>query len=146
VPINETLIKRFEGGLEMGGKKLFGLLVMGAALVGTSTMAAAGKGGGTVTGHITVPDAVYGGMTTATVNPGGDVYVYVQCYAPDFNGAYVYAAFFPADANKQAQIGPLWSTVWPQGPAQCQAQEGAFTRNGFGKWDPVATTTFNVSG
>ena len=60
--------------------------------------------------------------------------MYVQCYAPDFGGEYVYAAFFPADANNQAQIGPLWSTVWPQSSAACQAQEGYFTRNGFGKW------------
>jgi hypothetical protein len=130
-------------------KKLFGLIVAGAAVIGMSSIAIAGKGGGaaSVTGHISVPDAVYGGMTTATVNPGGtDVYVYVQCYAPEFGGTYVYAAFFPVDANKQAQVGPLWSTLWPQGPASCQAQEGSFTRNGFGKWDPVATTTFMVTG
>lgn len=131
-----------------GSKKLLGLMVMATAVIGMSSIAAAGRGGGgAVTGHITVADAAYGGMTTATVNPGGtDVYVYVQCYAPDFNGTYVYAAFFPVDANKQAQIGPLWSTLWPQGPASCQATEGSFTRNGFGKWDPVATTTFMVTG
>jgi hypothetical protein len=132
----------------MGGKKLLGLIVMGAALIGTSSIASAGKGGGanSATGHITVSDAVYGGMTTATLNPGGAVYAYVQCYAPDFGGEYVYAAFFPADANNQAQIGPLWSTLWPQGDAACQAQEGYFTRDGFGKWTVVATTTFHVTG
>jgi len=132
-----------------GSKKLFGLMVMGAAVFGMSSIAVAAKGGGasSVSGHISVPDAVYGGMTTATVNPGGtDIYVYVQCYAPEFGGAYVYAAFFPADASNQAQIGPLWSTDWPQGNASCQAQEGYFTRNGFGKWVDVATTTFLVTG
>jgi hypothetical protein len=136
-----------------GSKKFIGLVAMGAAVIGMSSVAVAGKGGGggggggNVSGVISVPDALYAGTTTATVNPGGtDVYVYVQCYTPDFGGDYVYAAFFPVDANNQAELGPLWSTLWPQGSASCQAQEGYFTRNGFGKWVDVATTTFRVNG
>jgi hypothetical protein len=94
-----------------------------------------------------VPDAAYGGMTTATVNPGtADTYVLVQCYAPDFGGNYVYAAYFPVDANNHAEVGPLWSTLWPRGDASCTAQEGYFTRNGFGRWESLAATTFHVAG
>ncbi len=96
---------------------------------------------------ITVPDALYAGMTTATVNPGGaNTYVFVQCYAPDFGGKYVYAAYFPVDSSNHAAVGPLWSTLWPQGDASCKAQEGYFTKNGFGRWVSLATTTFHVSG
>ena len=141
----------------MGGKRgLVGLVLMSAAVLASSAIAvAAPKGGsgkdaggaGNVTGVISVPDTVYAGTTTATVNPGGeDVYVFVQCYTPDFGGAYVYAAYFPVDGNNQAQVGPLWSTKWLGGDAACQAQEGYFTRNGFGRWVDVATTTFRVTG
>ena len=83
-------------------------------------------------------------MTSATVNPGGEnVYVLVKCYTSD--GRFVYAAYFPVDANKNANIGPLWSTLWSNSSAQCSAEEGYFTRNGFGKWVVAASTTFNVS-
>ena len=107
-----------------------------------------GNGGnGPSTGVITVSDAVYAGMTTATVNPGGaDTYVFVQCYAPDFNGAYVYAGVLPGGFDQPSSDRALWSTLWPQGDASCQAQEGYFTRNGFGRWVDLATTTFHVDG
>ena len=142
----------------MGGSRgIVGLAIAAAvALSGSALALAAPKGGagggkdsgsGSTSGVITVADAVYGGTTTATVNPGGeDVYVFVQCYAPDFGGQYVYAAYFPVDAANKAEIGPLWSTLWPGGDAACQAQEGYFTRNGFGKWVDAATTTFRVTG
>ena len=32
-------------------------------------------------------------------------------------GEYVYAAYFPVDVNNQAQVGPLWSTLWLEGDA-----------------------------
>jgi hypothetical protein len=103
-----------------------------------------GGGGSGDNGHITVPDAVYGGMTTATVNPGGDnVHVLVKCYTAD--GSFVYAANFPMDTNKNANIGPLWSTLWSNSSAECLAEEGYYTRNGFGEWTVVASTTVNVS-
>ena len=83
-------------------------------------------------------------MTTATVNPGGtDVHVLVKCYTGD--GAFVYAAYFPVDANNSAQIGPLWSTPWSNSSATCPAEDGYYTRNGFGKWVVNASTTFAVS-
>ena len=111
------------------------LLVVALVFAGGAVAAKGGGGNGPATGVISVPDAAYGGMATATVNPGGaDTYVFVQCYAPDFGGKYVYAAYVPVDANNQAAVGPLWSTLWPRGDASCQAQEGYFTRNGFGRW------------
>jgi len=106
-----------------------------------------GDGNGPTTAVITVPDAEYAGMTTATVNrAGADMHVFVQCYAPDSGGTYVYAAYFPVDSSNHAAVGPLWSTLWPRGDASCQAQEGYFTRDGFGRWESVATTTFRVTG
>jgi hypothetical protein len=114
---------------------------------GTALAVSGGGGQGRLTGTISVGDAVWAGTTTATVNPGGEnVYVFVQCYAPDIGGKYVYARYFPVDENNHAAIGPLWSTLWPQGDASCSAQEGYFTRNGFGKWVSLAATTFNVTG
>ena len=71
-------------------------LLLLAALPGVA-MAGKGGNGGTgggapVTGVITIADAEHGGMTSATVNPGGaDVYVFVQCYKPDIGGEYVFA-------------------------------------------------------
>ncbi len=128
-------------------RTLIGLFLIFALVFASAAIASKGGGGNGSTGVITVPDAEYAGMTTATVNPGGaDTYVFVQCYAPDVGGTYVYAAYFPVDANNRAAIGPLWSTLWPQGDASCQAQEGYFTRNGFGRWVSEATTTFRVTG
>ena len=93
-------------------------------------------------GQITVAEPVsHGGMTTATVNPGGaDVYVFVRCYAPDLDGAYVYAAYFPVTAV----IGPLASSLWTSGGASCIAEEGYFARNGFGRWVLLASDHFSV--
>ena len=127
-------------------KKMFvaaATIAIFALLVSPAFGAPGGNGGGKVSGHITVGDAVYGGMTTATVNPGGaNVYVYVECST---DGKLVYAAYFPVDSNNHADVGPLWSTLWSNSAAQCSAQEGYFTRNGFGKWVVDATTTFAVS-
>jgi hypothetical protein len=105
---------------------------------------AAKGGGGRQAGVITVPDTVHGGTTTATVNPGGDVYVFVQCYTPQLGGEYVYAKYFDVIDNT-ALLGPLQSRMWQEGAAGCRAQEGYFMRDGFGKWVVVAETTFNVS-
>jgi hypothetical protein len=126
-------------------RRAFAVLLLAVALLPISTafVAMGGKPGGA----IIVPDASYGGYTTAVVNPGGtNVYVFVQCYAPDFDGQYVYAAYFPVDANKQATLGPLWSTLWPGGNASCKATEGYFRRDGLGKWVGVASTNFQVAG
>lgn len=98
-------------------------------------------------GAITVAEPVsHGGTTTATVNPGGaDVYVFVRCYTPDLDGAYVYAAYFPVGADQTAVIGPLASSKWTRGAASCIAEEGYFTRNGFGRWVIEASDRFNVN-
>lgn len=126
---------------------LAGLLLLSALVFTGAAIAAKGGGGNAPGGVISVPDAVWGGTTTATVNPGGEsAEVFVQCYAPDFGGTYVYAAYFSVNASDQALIGPLWSTLWPQGAASCRAQEGYFKRAGFGRWVALATTTFSVSG
>ena len=122
------------------------VLLIGLMLVFAGAAYAA-KGGGSASGHITVADATWGGMTTATVNPGGeDTYVLVKCYAPDFGGAFVYARYFEADANNRAEIGPLSSSLWPRGDGSCTAEEGYYTRNGFGRWVVLASTTFKVAG
>jgi hypothetical protein len=90
---------------------------------------------------IVVPDAVYGDEVVATATPGGsDVYVFVQCYNPE----YVYAAYFLVDAGGYATLGPLHASTWPNSAARCTASEGYFTRDGFGKWVEYASTTFNV--
>ena len=126
---------------------LVGVLASSMLLFAGTALAAKG-GGGAATGDISVPNATYGGMTTATVNPGGeDTYVFVQCYAPDLVVRTSTRAYFPVDSSsKTAAIGPLSSTLWPEGDASCRAQEGYYTRNGFGRWVSLATTTFSVSG
>ena len=112
----------------------------------TASSSASAQGGAQKSGVISVPDAAYGGMTTATVNPGGaNTYVFVQCYR-DSDGKYVYAAYFAVDSSNHASVGPLWSTLWPSGSASCTAQEGYFRRDGFGKWVSLASTTFRVAG
>lgn len=127
--------------LQLGLSLIFVLVFASAAIAGK------GGGNGAARGVITVPDATYGGTTTAIVNPGGaETYVFAQCYAPDFGGTYVYAAYFPVDAANQAQIGPLTSSLWQGGNASCRAQEGYFARAGFGRWVSLATTTFRVTG
>jgi hypothetical protein len=70
-------------------------------------------------------------MTTAIVNHGGtDVYVLVKCYIGD--GAFVYAAHFPVDANKNAQIGPLDVIAVVNSAATCTAEERYFTGTASG--------------
>jgi len=110
----------------MGGKKLLGLIVMGAALIGTSSAAMAGKGSG-------APKAV----SSITLNQGGDAarvvgslsfgqnvtftttveqltggeypMVYVQCYSVD-DGSLLYGMLDHADAA--FLLGGSWSPWW----------------------------------
>ncbi len=136
VGLQALLIAAIVAGLAFAGSAVFGSAPGGAYDVFAAKP---------VSGRITVAGPVaHGGSTTATVNPGGtDVYVFVQCYAAD--GAYVYAAYSPVSAEKTASIGPLTSPVWAGGGANCTAQEGYFTRNGFGKWVVSAATEFTVN-
>jgi hypothetical protein len=125
-------------------------MVSGAAVLALAiTVFSAGLGNAAKpeSGQITVAEPVsHGGLTTATVNPGGaDVYVFVRCYTPDLDGAYVYAAYFPVGADQTAVIGPLASSLWTSGGASCIAEEGYFTRNGFGRWVLQASDHFSVA-
>lgn len=95
---------------------------------------------------ITVADATYAGYTIASVDANHpDSLVFVQCYTPDFEGTYVYAAYFVV-IDKQATVGPLWSTLWYPSSADCVATHGWFSARGFGEWKVIASTTFHVDG
>lgn len=96
---------------------------------------------------VAVADTVYGGTTVADYTGSNSAeYVYVQCYKPDFNGEYVFAAFY-AIVDGQAQLGPFatGSTWTTPAPADCRAEAGFFKARGFGDWKPVASTTFHVN-
>lgn len=88
---------------------------------------------------IAVPDGVFGGVTTATANPGGDSWVHVRCYN---EGGVAMEAWKKVDANNQAtfQLGPTPS--WSSGGASCEAEEGYFAKRGF---KVLAKTTFEVA-
>jgi hypothetical protein len=93
------------------------------------------------TGHITVPDGVYGGTTTATLNPGGTgIWAYARCYQGE---TLVYAETVRANSSNEATftLGP--TPLWTGGAANCTAEEGTWSRNH--KWRAVAATTFNVT-
>lgn len=93
-------------------------------------------------GSITVPDGVFGGTTTATLNPGGSgVWAHAECFQA---GKRVYAEYVKADSLNEAtfRLGP--TPNWSSGPADCTAEEGTWARNG--RWRVVADTTFHVSG
>jgi hypothetical protein len=83
---------------------------------------------------------VFGSTATATVNPGGDVYVRARCYQ---NGVHVYEQYVRVDSNNRAvlQLGP--TPLWSGGAASCTAEEGSFGRNQ--RWHTIARTSFSVS-
>ena len=94
--------------------------------------------------YVIVPDAIYSGYTTALAADGPeDRYVFVQCYNPE----YVYAAYFEV-VDGIAEIGPLWSTLWPESSAECTATLGYAEYNQGGntqRWIELASTTFMVN-
>jgi hypothetical protein len=95
-----------------------------------------------VSGHITVPDGVFGGTTTATVNPGGEkVWVHARCWQ---DGTLVYEQYVKVDANNQAVLNLGPTPMWTSGAADCDAREGYWARNN--RWRTVASTTFHVAG
>jgi hypothetical protein len=105
-------------------------------VAGTGTAAAA-----RTTARITVPDGVYAGTTTASVNPGGSgAWAFAECR----QGGTVVLRQYRDAASGQAtfQLGPTPS--WTGGAADCTAQEGQWDRNG--RWKTLATTTFHVDG
>lgn len=108
------------------------------SLVGTGLANAAGRSSGT----ITVPDGVFAGTTTATVNPGGEqTWVFAECAQ---GGSVVYRQWVKAAADNTAvlTLGPTPS--WSSGGATCFAQEGYWFKGS--RWRVVAETTFTVSG
>jgi|GEM_PF-6379837 len=122
------------------------LLLLVIVIAGPAIAESGGRGKGSgnkVEGHLVVPDTTYGSTVVAAANPGGDdVYVFTQCWLKD--GTYVFAAFYSV-VDGQAVIGPLRATTWSIAAAGCTAQEGYFTRNGWGKWVVLAADTFEVA-
>lgn len=102
--------------------------------------------GARLSGSVSVPDGTWSGMVTATVSVpelpknSTPAYVFGQCYVGD---EYVWAKYHDVVGNS-SEVGPLDSRLWPNGDAECVATLGYFTRNGFGKWVPLATDTFHV--
>lgn len=106
-----------------------------ADLAGTGS-ALAGR-----SGAISVPDGVFAGTTTATVNPGGSgTWAYARCYQ---GGVLVYAQYVRVNSANQATftLGP--TPMWTGGGADCTAEEGSWSRNN--RWRSVASTAFQVS-
>jgi hypothetical protein len=121
------------------------IAVLGIGLIAGTTFAAKG---GHVNNHngssaaITVPDGVFGGTTTATVNSDGSATTaYASC---DQGGMTVYAQYVNLDATGHAtfRLGP--TPLWSSGAASCKAQAGTWGNNG--RWQSLASTSFNVSG
>jgi hypothetical protein len=95
-----------------------------------------------VSGHLTIPDGIFTGTTTADANPGGDnAWVMAECFQ---SGTVVYRQYVKVDANNQAvlRLGPTPS--WTSGGATCRADEGTFVKGG--RWKVLASTTFQVAG
>jgi hypothetical protein len=126
---------------------LLTLVALVAILAGPAHAGGNGNGKGKPSpteGHLVVPDGVYGGTVTATANPGGaDVYILAKCFSA--NGTLVWGGYFAVDANLKASIGPIAAQNWSNSSASCTAEEGYFTRAGFGKWVVLAATTFKVA-
>ena len=107
-------------------------------LVGTQDVGAAPRN----SGHITVPDGVFGGTTEATVNPGGDtIWVMAECWQ---NAQVVYRQYVKVGDDNVATLtlGPTPS--WQGGAASCSAEEGTWFKGT--RWRVLASTTFEVAG
>lgn len=93
-------------------------------------------------GTITVPDGIFAGTTTGTINPGGsDIWAMAECYQ---NGTIVYRQYVKNNAENTVTftLGPTPS--WYGGAAECIAQEGYWFRGS--RWRVIAETTFHTSG
>jgi hypothetical protein len=109
-------------------------LVTGTGPVGTADVLAA-------RGVIAVPDGVFAGTTTATVNPGGsDVWARGRCYQ---GGSLVYEEYVRVDANNRATLTLGPTANWTAGSASCTAEELVLGRNQ--RWHTLAIADFNVS-
>ena len=93
-------------------------------------------------GTISVPNGVFAGTTTGTVNPGGsDIWAMAECYQ---NGTVVYRQYVKNNAQNTVTftLGPTPS--WSGGDAECFAYEGYWFKGS--RWRVIAQTTFSVSG
>lgn len=118
------------------------LVMVAAVLLLTVSTGGADADKGRHGGSITVPDGVFGGSVTATVNPGGtDTWARAFCYQ---NGQLVYGQYERVNADNQATftLGPTPS--WQSGDASCVAEE--LTKKSNGLWRVLASTTFNAQG
>jgi len=110
----------------MGGKKLLGLIVMAAAVVGTSSVAMAGKSGGgksapvstialsqaetaRVVGTLSFGQNVTFTSTVEQLSGGEYPMVYVECYSV-LDGTLLYGMLDHADAT--FLLGGSWSPWW----------------------------------
>ena len=107
--------------------------VLSLAAVSFAGIAVAAK---PVTGVISVPDVQYAGTTTATVNPAVPTRTSSCSARPGLGGKYVYAAYFPVDFEQRAHDRSAVVDAMAPGSRLLPAQEGYFTRNGFGRWSP----------
>ena len=120
--------------------------IVAALLVGVSLVVGTPPPGATdalaARGVISVPNGVYAGTTTATVNPGGtEAWARARCFQ---GGVQVYEEYAKVDANRQAtfHLGP--TPMWSGGSASCVGEEGYWSRNN--QWRVLASTKFTVAG
>jgi hypothetical protein len=91
--------------------------------------------------HITVPDGVFAGTVTATLNPGGTtMWAYARCWQ---DGTLVYEQWVKNTSSNTATftLGP--TPLWQGGSANCAADEGYWAKNGH--WRALVSTTFNAT-
>ena len=110
------------------------------AAKGGNGAAHGGGGGGGSTVTITVPDGVFGGVTTASVSGASGLWVRAACSA--FSGGSM-VTWVATDSSGLAtiQLGP--TPTWMSGGASCTAEAGYF--NNKSQWVVDASTGFNVS-
>ncbi len=122
---------------------IIGLLVAVAPLLrGGGDLGVAGSVAAAGRGVIVVPDGLFAGQTTATVNPGGSTaWAWARCYQDD---SLVYQQWVRVNAENQATftLGP--TQLWTSGTANCVAEEGTWNKNN--RWQRLASTTFMAWG
>ncbi|HZV25611.1 MAG TPA: hypothetical protein VFG00_04895 [Acidothermaceae bacterium] len=117
------------------------LTVSGTAFAAKGGKSGTGGSGGTSGVAITVPNGVFGGVTTASVTGASGLWVRAACSAFS-GGAMVTWVATDSSGSAVIQLGP--TPTWSSGGASCSAQAGSFDARG--NWNVAASTTFSVSG
>lgn len=143
------------------------IVAVAFAIIGITSLVATlaapmntGKGKTTTSGNysVYVANGTWNGTTTATII--GDLStvkepkVYIECFKPSFDGQKIFAAFYDV-VNGSATVGPFYADgrnsnggvpLWgsPE-KADCKATVGYVTRDGWGKWTALGSTTFVVN-